>query len=160
MSEEIVHIFDNVVSEDFLNFIRKEITTMKWEPHYTFESEPSTFFKCVTTNSISHQFLFNLFLKKYSLSYKTIRSYVNCYPKGSEGTMHPDDGDCTFLFFTDEWNKEYKGDLLFENNEKIEYKANRLVVFSADLKHKAEKNLADKMRHSIAWKTLKWKILT
>jgi len=160
MNKEILLTFDNVVSEDFLNFIRKEIKTMKWGLAHTFESESSTFFYCDTDNYISHQFLFDLFIKKTSLSYKPTRSYVNCYPKGSEGTMHADDGHCTFLFFTDEWNQEYKGSLLFENNKKVEYKANRLVVYNANLKHKAETHLADKMRHSIAWKTLKWKPLT
>ena len=155
MIETNVNIFDNVISEDLLDFIRKEIRGMKWEPHYSFEWQPPTFFGCSTTHYMSHQFLFDFFVKKYSLPYKLVRSYVNCYPKGAEGSLHSDDGDYTFLFFTDEWNKKYKGNLLFENEKKIEYKSNRLVVFNAKLNHKAEINLANKMRHSIAWKTLK-----
>ena len=46
------------------------------------------------------------------------------------------------------------GDLEFKDGPTITYKTNRLVVFEANLFHKARKNLSSNMRHTIAWKTL------
>jgi hypothetical protein len=68
--------------------------------------------------------------------------------------MHCDDGDFTFLFFPTSWKDEYKGRLLF-NDQQINYKENRLVIFDTKLNHKAEINKAKKMRYSIAWKTVR-----
>jgi len=149
-----IKVFDDVLSKDLLEFINKEISIMQWQLHNSTPDTPTNFFNCITSSYLSHQFLFDLFIKKYSLSNKLLRSYVNCYPPGSEGSVHFDDGDFTFLFFPDSWYNKYKGRLLFEEDE-IDYKENRLVIFNTELGHKAEINKSNKMRHSIAWKTLK-----
>lgn len=155
----MVKVFDNVISEDLLNFIREEITTMRWQKQASSTKnndefyEESDFFACETHNAyLSHIYLFNFFCKKFSLNYKLIRSYVNCYPSGVSGTFHSDDGDFTFLFYPDKI-QEKKGSTLFNDGTKIEYKTNRLLVFNAELLHKADTNLSNQMRHTIAWKT-------
>tara|TARA_Y100001972_G_C7437278_1_gene224661 strand:+ start:91 stop:543 length:453 start_codon:yes stop_codon:yes gene_type:complete len=150
----MVKVFDNVLSSDFLDFINREILIMQWELHHSTVEDPANFFKCTTTPYLSHQFLFEFFSKKYFSINKLIESYVNCYPPECEGTMHYDPGNFTFLFFPHSWKDEYKGRLLFEN-EKIDYKENRLIIFNTKLSHKAEINKAKKMRFSIAWKTVK-----
>tara|TARA_R100000781_G_scaffold77752_1_gene48114 strand:+ start:1522 stop:1974 length:453 start_codon:yes stop_codon:yes gene_type:complete len=146
-------IFDDVLSNDLLNFIRREMELMRWEKGRSNQGIDS-FFNCTTTSYLSHNFLFKLFLQKYSLPYKLLRSYVNCYPPGIEGEFHCDDGDYTFLFYPDEVEKD-KGSTVFKDGTKIEYKTNRLLIFNARLLHKAAKNLSNEMRHTIAWKTLK-----
>ena len=50
-------------------------------------------------------------------------------------------------------NIEKLGDLQFQNGPTIAYKTNRLVIFDAKLFHKANQNLTDHYRHTIAWKT-------
>jgi len=148
-----IKIFDDVLSNDLLNFIRKEMQLMRWEKGRSNQGVES-FFNCTTTSYISHTFLFNIFLQKSSLPYKLLRSYINCYPSGTEGEFHSDDGDYTFLFYPDEVEKN-KGSTLFKDGTEIKYKTNRLLIFNARLLHKANKNLSDEMRHTIAWKTLK-----
>jgi hypothetical protein len=151
-----IKVYDDVLSDDLLHFIQIEIDTMFWERHQTNPSDPKDknfSFACQTDNFLSHQHLFHLFCKRYSLSFKKLRSYVNCYPFQSEGRFHPDDGDYTFLFYPDQ-ETEGKGATIFKNNDKVEYKTNRLIVFSARLIHRAGKNLSTLPRHSIAWKTL------
>ena len=150
----MIKVFDNVLSNDFLDFINREILIMQWELHQSTIEDPANFFNCTTTSYLSHQFLFEFFSKKYFTLNKLIRSYVNCYPPECEGSMHCDDGDFTFLFFPTSWKDKYKGRLLF-NDQQINYKENRLVIFDTKLNHKAEINKAKKMRYSIAWKTVR-----
>jgi|TARA_R100000030_G_scaffold25004_1_gene18175 hypothetical protein len=152
-----INVYDNVLSDDLLHFIQIEIHNMLWEKHVTDPQNPKDknfSFACQTDNFLSHQYLFNFFCKKYSLNFKRLRSYVNCYPPQGEGKFHPDDGDYTFLFYPDQETKG-KGATIFKNNSKVEYKTNRLLIFNSRLVHKAGKNLSTDMRHSIAWKTLK-----
>ena len=148
-------IYDDVLSDDLLHFIQEEIDNMDWEVHQTYDdSKDKNFsFACKTDNFLSHQYLFNFFCKKYSLTFKKLRSYVNCYPSQAEGKFHPDDGDYTFLFYPDQETKG-KGATIFKNNQEVEYKTNRLLIFDSRLIHRAGKNLSQEMRHSIAWKTL------
>ena len=88
-------------------------------------------------------------------SNQVIRSYVNCYPPQIGGNFHQDDGDHTYLFFPDESeNIEKLGDLQFKDGPTVSYKTNRLVVFDAKLHHRADQNLTNQLRHTIAWKTL------
>ena len=59
-------IFDDVLSNDLLNFIRREMELMRWEKGRSNQGIDS-FFNCTTTSYLSHNFLFKLFLQKYSL---------------------------------------------------------------------------------------------
>ena len=69
------------------------------------------------------------------------------------GNFHQDDADVTFLFYPDE-NEKDKGGTEFKDVTKVDYKTNRLIIFDARIWHKANTNLSNEMRHSIAWKTL------
>tara|TARA_R100000664_G_C2732007_1_gene122332 strand:- start:159 stop:626 length:468 start_codon:yes stop_codon:yes gene_type:complete len=151
-----VQVFDNVLDDGFLQFINREMTYMSWtiqltDPDIATEKDDE-FFMCDTSSLPSHDFLLEYFNKKYNLQRKKIRSYVNCYPPKTRGTFHPDDGDTTLLFFPHDWKPEHKGSLLFKDQE-VKYKKNRLAVFDAKLLHKADVNLSNKMRYTIAWKT-------
>jgi hypothetical protein len=151
-----VRVYDNIISDDLLHFIQKEINNMHWEKHLSNphdKEDQNLFFACDTTNYLSHQYLFDLFCKNFSFSYKKLRSYVNCYPYQASGSFHPDDGDHTFLFYPDE-EIIGKGATIFKDDFEVEYKTNRLIIFNARLLHKAGKNLSHQMRHSIAWKSL------
>ncbi len=151
-----IRVYDDVLSTDLLHFIQKEISTFSWQKHRgntNNNEDEKLFFACDTTNYLSHHHLFDLFCKNFSLVYKKLRSYVNCYPYQASSSFHSDDGDYTFLFYPD---KETigKGATIFKDKCKVEYKTNRLIIFDARILHKAEKNLSKQMRHSIAWKTL------
>ena len=151
-----VKVFDSVLENSFLNFIREEINILAWskqQSNLNNKKNPVFFFASTQENLLSHQFLFNYFCDKYNLSNKLLRAYVNCHPPYSGGQFHADDGDMTFIFYPDEKVKN-KGGTEFEDGTKVDYKSNRLIIFDAKLFHKASENLSNEMRHSIAWKTL------
>ena len=152
-----VKVFDSVLENSFLNFIREEINILSWSKHQSKKNlnnkKNPMFFASTQENLLSHQFLFNYFCDKYNLSNKLLRAYVNCHPPYSGGQFHADDGDMTFIFYPDEKVKN-KGGTEFEDGTKVDYKSNRLIIFDAKLFHKASENLSNEMRHSIAWKTL------
>ena len=155
-----IKVFDSVLENSFLNFIREEINILGWVKHQSIDLnnnkiDPNkhVFFASSQENLFSHQFLLDYFCSKYNLSNKCLRSYVNCHPPHSGGEFHADTGDMTFIFYPDEKVKN-KGGTEFEDGTKVDYKSNRLVIFDANLLHKANENLSSEMRHSIAWKTL------
>ena len=156
MTENNIKIFDNVLENSLLEFIREEITILNWSKHASTIMEggkKKEFFSSTQQNLFSHQFLYNLFCKKYNLSNKFLRSYINCHPPHSYGNFHDDDGDMTLLFYPDK-NEENKGGTEFKDGTKVDYKSNRLIMFDSRILHKASINLSNEMRHSIAWKTL------
>ena len=62
---------------------------------------------------------------------------------------------CKRVQYRDEAGRNTSCILLeFEDGTKGEFKTNRLIVFDAKILHKANINLSNEMRHSIAWKTL------
>ena len=150
-----IRVFDNVLENSLLEFIREELNILTWVTHRSQkeESKINLFFSSTEENLFTHQFLFNLICKKYNLSNKLSRSYVNCHPPHSFGNFHQDDADVTFLFYPDE-NEKDKGRTEFKDVTKVDYKTNRLIIFDARIWHKANINLSNEMRHSIAWKTL------
>jgi hypothetical protein len=152
-----IKIFDNVLENSFLEFVREELNILTWSKHvskFTGNKKINWFFASAQENLFTHQFLYNLFCKKYNLTNKFLRSYVNCHPPQSAGSFHDDDGDMTLLFYPDK-NEEDKGGTEFKDGTKVDYKTNRLIIFDAKILHKASINLSNEMRHSIAWKTLR-----
>ncbi len=149
-----IKVFDNVLENSFLEFIREELNMLTWVIHRSENTDENLFFKSVQDNLFTHRFLYDLFCKKYNLSNKLLRSYVNCHPPQSFGNFHRDDGDITLLFYPDK-NEKNKGGTEFEDGTKVEFKTNRLIIFDAKISHKANINLSNEIRHSIAWKTLK-----
>ena len=150
----IIKTFDNVISKDLLKYVQFELQYLNYFKHESIEGDGNIFFNSITDDIPSHKFLFKIFNKKFNLNNKLLRTYVNCYPPRIGGRFHDDDGDYTYLFFPDECeNIEKLGDLQFQNGPTIAYKTNRLVIFDAKLFHKANQNLTDHYRHTIAWKT-------
>ncbi len=152
-----IKIYDNVLENSFLEFIREELNALTWvkqSSKFTENKNCNWFFSSARENLFSHLFLYKLFCIKYNLTNKPLRSYVNCHPPQSSGDFHEDDGDMTFLFYPDE-NEENKGGTEFKDGTKIDYKTNRLIIFDAKILHKANINLSNEMRYSIAWKTLR-----
>lgn len=153
--EKNVRTFDDVLSEDLLDLVQTELKLFMYQKHSSTEDDTNLFFASDTVNHSTHDFLLKLFNDKYKLPYKKLRSYVNCYPSQVGGDFHSDDGDYTYLFFPDDYeDMKNIGDLEFKDGPTITYKTNRLVVFDANLLHRARKNLTPNMRHTIAWKTL------
>lgn len=151
-----IKVFDNVLENSFLEFIREELNILTWVTHksQTTDNEKiNLFFASAQENLFTHQFLYNLICKKYNISNKFLRSYVNCHPPHSFGKFHQDDGDMTLLFYPDE-NENEKGGTEFKDGTTVDYKTNRLIIFDAKIWHKANINLSNEIRHSIAWKTL------
>lgn len=151
-----IKVFDNVLENSLLEFIREELSILTWaiqKSYPTDSQETNLFFVSTEQNLLTHQFLYKIFCRKYNLSNKLSRSYVNCHPPQSFGDFHRDDGDITLLYYPDE-NEKNKGGTEFEDGTKVEFKTNRLIVFDAKILHKANINLSNEMRHSIAWKTL------
>mgnify|MGYP003136228072 FL=1 len=153
-TEMNIKVFDNVLENSFLEFIREELNMLTWITHKSKKTDENLFFASAQENLFTHKFLYNLFCKKYNLSNRLLRSYVNCYPPQSFGNFHPDDGDVTLLFYPDE-NEKNKGGTEFEDGTKVEFKTNRLIIFDAKILHKANINSSNEMRYSIAWKTLR-----
>ena len=150
----MIKVYDHVLSEDLLNFIQEEISQAHWKVHGSLETKQN-FFNCVTTNWFSHNYLLRFFNKKVMTQTKSLlRSYINCYPPQSQGDFHADDGMQTLLFFTDEWEEYWLGQVNFKNNDDVLYKKNRLIIFDSSIEHKANINLSNKNRHTIAWKTM------
>ncbi len=151
-----IKVFDNVLENSLLEFIREELSILTWaiqKSYPTDSQETNLFFVSTEQNLLTHQFLYKIFCRKYNLSNKLSSSYVNCHPPQSFGDFHRDDGDITLLYYPDE-NEKNKGGTEFEDGTKVEFKTNRLIVFDAKILHKANINLSNEMRHSIAWKTL------
>ena len=153
-----IKVFDNVLENSFLEFIREELDILTWITQQSQSTSSKTindlFFRSSQENFFSHQFLYNFFCKKYNLTNKFLRSYVNCHPPQSSGGFHNDDGDMTLLFYPDK-NEKNKGGTEFKDGTKVDYKTNRLIIFDAKILHKANINLSNEMRYSIAWKTLR-----
>ena len=145
-------IYDDVLEKSLLKYVQLELITMSWHIHKSNDEDKNFFYFCPTDNLLSHNYLFNIFQEKFKTKHTKVRNYVNCYPPKVSGIFHSDGGDVTYLFFPDEFEKT--GSLIFKNGPEIEYKTNRLVIFDAKQEHKAEQNMSDQMRHTIAWKTL------
>ena len=151
----MIKVYDDVLSEDLLNFIQIEIEQTHWTTHGTETFGNQNFFNCITTDWLSHNYLLKIFNEKLMIKTKSlIRSYMNCYPPQSQGDYHVDDGMQTLLFLTDDWDENWQGQVSFKNNDDVLYKKNRLIVFDSSIEHKANINLSNKNRHTIAWKTI------
>jgi|TARA_R100000482_G_C5128749_1_gene150472 hypothetical protein len=158
VAEMNIEVFDDVLENSLLEFVREELNILTWMQQKSHllktDEKMNFFFASVEQNLFTHQFLYNLICKKYNISNKFSRSYVNCHPPHSSGNFHTDDGDLTLLFYPDK-NEKNKGGTEFKDATNVDYKTNRLIIFDAKILHKANINLSNEMRYSIAWKTIK-----
>ena len=81
-----------------------------------------------------------------------LRSYVNLHYMCHGGSFHRDDGEITFLYMS---SKNVKGgEFEIKNEEKIEYKFNRLIYFDAKKLHKGNPPINNVKRFTLAFKTV------
>lgn len=73
-----------------------------------------------------------------------VRAYSNAHTHGIDGLIHRDDGDYTAIYYPcSNWDVEWEGGTCFYNEEKNDviaysaYRHNRLVIFNADIPHRA-----------------------
>lgn len=155
------HIIDNAVSPEDLNLIRESILTkLNYKPHYSVEAfgmmnmmaaeisleecpEFNKIIECVVT-------------KKLLCDPIPIRRvYANANASGElhGGVTHVDDGKITILFYPFEWTDVFGGGTLV-NGELIDYVPNRIIVFDAEMPHRAMPHCNHaNFRYTIAFKT-------
>lgn len=86
-------------------------------------------------------------IKKVSI----IDSYVNLHYMCHGGGFHTDDGDTTFVYMV---SKNVKGgEFEIKDEEKIQYKFNRLIYFNAKKLHKGNAPTNNVKRLTLAFKT-------
>ena len=164
-------VYDNVLDKQMLNYVDNYIRTLPYYPHTSTTPDEGNFF---ATENLDRHELFN-FLGSVITEYNgkplfkecphVTRVYANAhnYGKHNGGRWHTDEGNngngwcnVTMLFYTQEWCPSYKGSTLFKYDDEIksvEYVRNRMVVFPANILHKAEYHLnKQSMRYTIAYK--------
>ena len=109
--------------------------------------------------------LWNNILYKFGEKYiidSFYRSYANGHTFGNAGSIHTDDGDITFLYYSCPiWDPSWYGGTEFYTMDKknIEmtatYQPNRLVAFSADKPHNAQAiaRECDQLRSVVVFKS-------
>ena len=162
-------IYDDVLDNQFLDYINQSILGMKWNIHYSEydQKTPSVFFNSVTIGQNVQRdeyiFLFHIICfiigKEPELKGKKIlleRGYVNLYPFGIGGDWHTDSespNGRTILFYPSDWKEEYGGATEFQTGEKVEYKKNRLLIFDGIIPHRSAVHQNPKNRYTVAFKT-------
>lgn len=78
--------------------------------------------------------------------FDVLRFYSNCNPYGQNGYIHEDDGDYTVIYYPAlKWDAEWEGGTCLYSETKgeydairyVSYKPNRLLVFPANIPHRA-----------------------
>jgi SM-20-related protein len=98
----------------------------------------------------------------FQVKHKMDRYYANSHTYGLDGSMHSDDGHVTALYYPcKNWDINWDGGTAFYNYEKDDiikyasYKYNRIVLFKADIPHKAMPVSREcyELRTSVVFKT-------
>jgi hypothetical protein len=82
-----------------------------------------------------------------------LRVYTNLQYNNMEGDFHPDDGDITFLYMPSKGLNSDEGYFEIKDEEKIEYKFNRLIYFDARKLHRGHAPKQNVQRITLAFKT-------
>ena len=162
-------IYDDVLDNQFLDYINHTILSMKWDLHNSTPNQKTPyFFNSITINQNIQKdeyiFLFQIIVsiigEEPEIKGKNIlleRGYVNLYPFGIGGDWHTDTESSagrTIMFYPSDWKEEYGGATEFqESGEKVEYKKNRLLMFDGTKPHRSAVHQNPKNRYTIAYKT-------
>ena len=77
-------------------------------------------------------------IRKINLDLQWERVYLNAHTHGLEPLSHIDDGDYTIIYYPRlDWKTEWGGGT-FVNDKFVEYKGNRLILFTASMPHQAQ----------------------
>ena len=81
-----------------------------------------------------------------------LRAYVNLHYMCHGGGFHQDDGDLTFVYMS---SKNVKGgEFEIKDEEKIDYRFNRLIYFDSKKFHKGNPPINNVKRFTLAFKTI------
>ena len=148
----MIDVYDDVLEEHNAILIDDEVKKLSWK--YDYHSEPSKPNKhwhvlcghnkeeCDAGSYDWAHSLFDLFVNKFDFKSKYDvedyeRIYCNAHTHGIEPHLHTDDGDFTMIYYPRiDWKLEWGGGTLV-NETLVPYAGNRLVVFTANLPHKA-----------------------
>ncbi len=169
-----IKVYDNVFDIQMLNYLDNYIQELPYYPHSSGppNSLHNTFFG--TKNIYGEHDIIN-FVSNIITEYNgkslfmydphVTRVYANAhnYGKHNGGRWHTDEGDngngwcsVTMLLYLQEWNEKWQGGTMFKNGDEIHtisYVRNRMVVFPANIPHKAEHHLnKDELRFTLAFK--------
>ena len=81
------------------------------------------------------------------------RVYTNLQYSNMESDFHTDDGDITFLYMASKGLNSDEGSFEIKNEEKTEYRFNRLIYFDAKKLHKGNPPKQNIPRITLAFKT-------
>ena len=155
----MIDVYDDVLEEHNAILIDDAVKKISWK--YDYHSDPKEVNKhwhvfCgkdleSCTNS-GYEWAHSLyvaftkkfdFIQKYNIE-KYERIYCNAHTHGIEPHRHCDDGDFTMIYYPRlDWKMEWGGGTTVYNNQRtnidkhVPYKGNRLLVFNAELPHKA-----------------------
>ena len=167
-----IKIYDNIFDIQMLNYLDNYIQELPYYPHSSSTPDKNNFFGTENLNG-GHNII--NFISEIITEYNgkqlfqeppsVTRAYANAhnYGKHNGGRWHTDEGDngngwcsVTMLLYLQEWNEKWLGGTMFKDGEEvytISYVRNRMVVFPANIPHKAEHHLnKDFMRFTLAFK--------
>jgi hypothetical protein len=84
---------------------------------------------------------------------EVLRIYTNLHYNNMGGSFHMDDGDVTFLYMPSKKLNMNEGHFEIKDEEKIQYKFNRLIYFDASKLHKGNPPKQNIPRITLAFKT-------
>jgi len=158
-----ITVVDDFFTTDEMNNIKTKLQEPKWSfvgggVDDIDQSIKSNFWHMEDLDDYFSNYLFNKILEKYKFSVKLLNVYANGQTASQSGVPHWDEGDLTFLLFTENWKHHWGGNLNFCDNEEVTkvvtYKQNRGVLFPARFLHYAgaPDKIYDGLRISVAWK--------
>jgi hypothetical protein len=96
---------------------------------------------------------FLIYKLNFICNIKVLRIYTNLHYSNMGGSFHSDDGELTFLYMPSKGLQSNEGYFEIKDEEKIEYKFNRLIYFDATKHHKGHAPEQNLPRITLAFKT-------
>jgi len=96
---------------------------------------------------------FIIYKLKFIRPVEVMSFYANLQYNNMEGGFHPDNGDITFLYMPSKGLNLNEGHFEIKDEEKIEYKFNRLIYFDSKKIHKGNAPKQNIPRITLAFKT-------
>ena len=119
-----ITVVDDFFKVNDLNKIRLKLQEPKWSfvgggVDDIDQSITSKFWHMENLDEYFSKYLFKKIVEHFKFSGKLIRTYANGQTACQSGVPHRDDGDLTFLLFTEKWKHHWGGNLFFSTNDEI-----------------------------------------
>ena len=152
----MINVFDNALEPHVAELIDMQLRDVSWK--YNYDSVKNGVNKhwhvfcghnlddCYD-NGYDYLIAIWNFIKKHNPQLEMERVYLNAHTHGIEPHRHVDDGDYTIIYYPRlDWKQAWGGGTLIEgdyNNGHLEdkfidYKGNRLIIFTAGNLHQAQ----------------------